>query len=168
MNSGDGQCDQVAEKEGVFEKNRGLVEFCSGVLYDTWEQYESFVQTVMYLAGATALIFFDSISPQDLGQYRDPYLAIWAVVLAGSALIMACVWRATVQYFAEYECHAAKDDLNKYFATCKIENVTATREQPKARRLYRMAYRVTQVLTIPTLFAGWVMIVHFLLSNLPE
>lgn len=156
-----------AEEAKVFDTSKELTQFYSDKLEFLWGKYLTVVHLLISFAGATVLVFFNSIKISELKSYSDTKYAVLAIIAAVIALVFALSWRLLTQFFMEREIFGSSAETARYFKERKVLHVTSTHKGTRMASLYRLFYAIVPVITILSLLFSWGLLTAFISSNFP-
>ena len=151
----------------IFDTSRDLIRFYSDKLEFLWGKYLTVVHLLISLAGATVLVFFNSIKFSELKNFSETHYAVLAIITAVAALVSALAWRLLAQFFMEREILGSSVETARYFEESKVLHVTSTYKETRMAFLYRVSYRIVPATTILLLLLSWCCLIACISSTLP-
>lgn len=151
----------------IFSTSKDLNQFYSDRLEFLWGKYLTVVHLLISLAGATVLVFFNSIKISDVANYSGACYAVYAIIAAAAALVSAIMWRLLAQFFMEREVFGSSAETARYFRESRVFHVTSTYGEKRLSSLYRVAYAIAPATTILLLLTSWGFLVVFIIGNIP-
>ena len=154
----------MVDEKNIELSSRERLDFYSQRLGFLWGRYTNFLHLIISLAGATILIFFNSIGLKDLGRYAHSYYFILAIGCAALSLVVSIFWRLTTQYFMEKETLGNGEEASLYFEENHIDHVTTTYKSLGKTGLLRFVHKACFLISIVSLVTSWAFLLLLALS----
>jgi hypothetical protein len=140
-----------------FDQQR-LFDVYLTALTKAWESYLRIIDLAMALAGATALVFVNSIRVSDWQTLPNKRLIIYVFLTSGSALLCGALWRLASQHFMEYETIGSEKLAGPYFEATGVKPITTAHAKKRIRPFYRCCFRILPIPTGALILASWAFI----------
>ncbi len=152
-----------------FESIPKHIDFYSERLKFLWEQYIKIIQLVLILSGAT-IITTINLTMTKMSKFsiaiKEPNLAVYSIVLASIAGLLALGWRFAAQILMEKQIFGDKETALRYFELTKTDKPWALNISAKGTKRLELIHSTLKFTSGPLLLISWIPLIIFFQKNI--